>query len=761
MVFLKLLGGVSLETPAGPVTGPAAQRRRLALLARLALARGQGVSRDALIAALWPEQSGDRGRHLLSDSLYRINRAIGGDAIVATGDQLRLDTAQVDVDVAAFEAALLAGDHHRAVELYRGPLLDGFHCGGSVELDQWFSAERTSLADAFAAAIEAVAGEAERQGDFATAVRHWRRLAAQEPLSSRVALRLIQALRASGDQAAARQQAGIHAALLAEEMGPEAGAGFTRAADALPVAPSSAPPGPRSVAASLPDPAPVEPQAPVSPRPAGGSGRSRVLAGTLLIGLLAAGFWALLPTTKVPDGAVTLAVLPFSDLSPRGDQQYFADGMTEELISALADVAGLQLSTRTSVFAMHQQGLDLPHLGERLGVAHLVEGSVRWDGGRVRIAVRLARAVDGVQLWSAQYDREIADIFAVQEEVARSITRALRLRLVGEPGTALGRGPVDPDVYRLYLQGRYFWHQRTERGLRAAVTAFTEAVRLQPDFPRAWLGLGDAYAVLGFYDWLPPHEAFPQARDAGRRALASAETRGEAEALLGYVALYYEWDWTAAERHFRAALELEPGSSKVRQWHANYLTAMGRFAEAESAMREAQVMEPLSLIANAALCWSYQLARRHADAVAQCRATLSLDPRFNLALLWESWAWLSLAEWDSAAAALAPLLAEPAPGVMERAAMAMVHGGRGDPTAARQLLAGLRAERREKYIPAYELARAALGAGLPDEALGWLETAHADRAHALVFLNEDPHLDPLRGHPRFGALVRRVEQGGQ
>lgn len=752
MVHLKLLGGISLETPTGPVTGAAAQRRRLALLARLALAGGQGVSRDTLIAALWPEQTADRGRHLLSDSLYRINQALGADAVLAVGDQLRINPAVLQSDVAEFEAARSAQDHTRAVELYRGPLLDGFHLEGAAELDQWFSAERARLADAVAAALESLAEGAEARGAHPEAVRHWRRLAAMDPLSSRVALRLVQAMLAAGDRAAALQQANTHAALLAAELDEDAAGEFRASVGALAASRAAPVPELEPSAVALPPGAPP----PLARPPKSRGHRWRAIGAGLLVLLVALAVWA----SRPPSEPVTLAVLPFTDLSSAGDQQYLAAGVTEELISALDGVEGLQVASRTSVFALAGRGIDTRQLGQRLGATHVVEGSVRVEDGQLRIAVRLAGAADGVQLWTRQYDRRLADVLTVQKEVAGAIAQALRLRLRGEAGGAEDAPAVDPEVYRLYLQGRHAWHQRTAPSLRAAVAAFAEAVRLAPDYSRAWLGLGDAYAVLGFYDWLPPHEAFPEARDAARRAHADPATRGEAEALLGYVALYYEWDLEAAGRHFETALRLEPASSKVRQWYANYLTAAGRFTAAERAMREAQVLEPLSLIANAALCWSYHLGRRPAEAVAQCRATRTLDSTFALAWLWEGWAWSARVEWDSAAAALARLLAAPDPGVQPRAAMAVVAGGRGNAAEARRLYDDLVAERRGGYVSAYELARAALGAGLRAEALDWLETARGDRAHAMVFLRWDPQMDPLRGEPRFDALVRSVGRGG-
>jgi tetratricopeptide (TPR) repeat protein len=417
----------------------------------------------------------------------------------------------------------------------------------------------------------------------------------------------------------------------------------------------------------------------------------------------------------------------------------------------------LRVSSRTSAFSLKGKSLDAKEVGQRLGVTRVIDGSLRREGSRVRIAVRLADARSGYQLWSTAFDREVAGMLATQEELARAIAGALRVRLgAGESVASPGSSVDDPAAYDLYLRGRYHWHRRTEADLRAAVAAFEEAVRRAPDYARAWAGLADAYAILGFYDWGRPSEFFPKAREAALRAREADELRGEAEATLGYVAFYHDWDWPAAEASFREAIRLEPRSSKAHQWYANFLTGMGRFDEAEREMRAATELEPLSLIANAALCWVWYNASRFDDAVRQCSGTLELDSTFMLARLWRGWAWTGVGRWDSATGDAESAVRSTGRGTLALASLAYATGGGGDRAGAGAILEELRLRSRERYEPAYEIAKAALGAGSKEEALDWLERALADRAHSMVFLEVDPQLAPLRGDDRFKELVRKV-----
>jgi TolB-like protein/DNA-binding SARP family transcriptional activator len=760
-VYLKLFGGASIDTGSGPLVGAAVQRRRVALLARLALGRS-GVSRDKLIALLWPESDAEKSRHLLSDAVYRINQALGQDVIVAGGDQLRLDPALLPSDVAEFEEALARGDGAAAVRVYTGPFLDGFFISDAVEFERWMESERQRLAHACAGALEALAEAALARGELVESVRLWRRLAAHDPWSSRVALGLVQALGAAGDRAAARDHARAHEALLRSDLGAEPASEFAAAVAALTVAPvqparaahtpAPAPPPagiPAARLAGVPEEAP-----PTSTR---GKSGAFLWAG-LVLALLA--IWAgarVFGSLGGSDRPITLAVLPFSDLSPARDQEYFADGMTEELISTLTGVEKLRVPSRTSVYALKDRFVDVRDVGQRLDVAYVIEGSVRKVGARVRVTAQLVSTGDGYQLWSETYDREVADILTVQEEIAGAIARTLRIRL--DPKVQPDSPPPGParlEAYDLYLRGRYHWHRRTADALRTAVATFEQAVRRDSGYARAWVGLADAYAILGFYDWAPPRDVFPRAHAAANRAHAFEETMAEAEATLGYVSLYYDWDWATAEKHFQRSLRLDPASSKARQWYANFLTATGRFSEAEREMRRAQELEPLSLIANAALCWVWFHARRYDDAVRQCGATQELDSTFVLAHLWRGWAWGQLGQLDSAAASLRRAVALSPRDDLARGSLAYVLGKAGAADEALRLLDSLRAERAVRYVPAYEIAKAALGSGRRAEALDWLDTAVADRAHAIAFLEEDPQLDELRGDPRFMELLRRV-----
>ena len=776
MALLKLFGGASLETETGPLQGPAAQRRRLGLLARLALAGSQGLSRDKLIAYLWPESDTDKARHLLSDSLYRINQSLGGDVLVAGGDQLRIDFARLRCDVVEFEAALEGGEPEAAVRLYRGPFLDGFFLGGALEFERWVEGERERLAHRYGGALESLAEAAVRRGDHLEAARHWRALAAHDPLGSRVALRLIRALMATGDGATALQRARAHEALLRAEWGAGPADEFARAAAELSVESADRRTGgtadepmaadrrnggtadvPVPAPASDPAEASTEPGRPAVRRSAGPPVRRIAALLAVAAALLVVIIWRAGVAAHAPDEPLAVAVLPFDDLSAGRDQEYLAEGVTEELIGALGGVDGLRVSSRTSAFALKGQSLDAKEVGQRLGVTRVIDGSVRREGSRVRIAVRLADAGSGYQLWSAAFDREVAGMLATQEELARAIAGALRVRLgAGESVVSLGSSVVDPVAYDLYLRGRYHWHRRTEADLTAAIAAFEEAVRRAPGYARAWAGLADAYAIMCFYDWAQPRDFFPKAREAALRAREADELRGEAEATLGYVAFYHDWNWPAAESHFREALRLEPRSSKAHQWYANFLTGTGRFDEAEREMRAATELEPLSLIANAALCWVWYYQGRFDEAVRQCTGTLELDSTFMLAHLWRGWAWTGLGRWDSAAADLEHAVRSTRRGTLALGSLAYATGEAGDRAGARAVLEELRARARERYQPAYEIAKAALGAGRKEEALDWLERALADRSHSMVFLEVDPQLAPLRGEERFRELVRKV-----
>jgi serine/threonine-protein kinase len=452
----------------------------------------------------------------------------------------------------------------------------------------------------------------------------------------------------------------------------------------------------------------------------------------------------------------TVAVLPFVDRSPGRDQEYFSDGITEELISTLARTEGVRVASRTSSFAFKNRNADIRVIADSLDVATVVEGSVRRDGEALRIDARLVNASDGSLLWTDSFDRRSGDAFMVQQEIARAIAQTLRVKLVGGSGSS-GVPAPDEAAYEWYLKGRYAWYTRSEEGLRTAVTYFQRAVDEDSLYVQAHAGLADAYAVLGFYDYMTPMDAFPKAEASARRAADLAPFLAGPRATLGYAALYHRWDFKKGEEEFRRSISLNATYSTAHQWYANLLTAAGRFDEAEREMRRAQEIDPLSLIASAALGWVQYYAGDYAAAAAQCLRTLELNPTYGLAHLWRGWALQEMDSLDAAVESHRQALAVSDSSALYIASLARSLAKRGDRAEAESLLQRLQARLNAgTYTPAYEIAKVHEALGRPDEALKWLDRAFEQRAHSMVFLRVDPQLKQLRSHPRFRELVRQV-----
>ena len=774
---LKLFGCAVVETPAGPLSGRAAQRHRMALLAMLVSTRRPSRSRDTLIATLWPEADSERGRRLLSDSVYRVNQALGAEALVSSGDDLRLNGNILPSDVADFERAVLVGNHDTAAQLYVGPFLEGFHLPDSSEFDQWLEEERSRYAAEAMRSLEALAEEAEKGEKWTDAAGWWRRTAAMAPDSSRIALRLMRALDAAGDRAAAIRHALVHGTLVRETLGIEPDEGVERYAASLradpghtltpPIRDESAvhelAPAPRAEAVPSPSPETIErktdgeqpDRTPVR------SSRRRWAAVAGIAVLVAATITALVRTRDAGPAEVAadaIAVLPFRNLTPSETTGYFADGITEELMHMLGRDPDVRVLSRTSAFAYRDSLLDVREIGRRLGVMWVVEGSVRRGGGALRITAQLTNTADGYQVWSETFDRAPADVFAIQEEIATAVASHLHGR--AQPATDTRQvvaATADAEAYDLYLRGRYHWHRRTERDLREAAVLLERSVARAPGYARGWAGLGDAYAVMGFYDHLPPAQAFPRAEDAARRALKLNDRLAAPYATIGYVNLYYRWNWSAAESFFRRAIEMEPTYSTAHQWLANLLTAMGRFDEAEREMTAAQQLDPLSLIANAALGWVYYFAGRSEHAVEQYQRTLALDPGFQLAHLWRGLAESERGRHAEAIGAMKEAARLSEGNALTNSSYAFVLARSGARDSARGVLGRLlEREQQGEYIPSYELAKAYLASGDTSQALTRLERAFEERSHSMAFLKVDPPFTGLREVPRYRALLGKV-----
>jgi serine/threonine-protein kinase len=453
----------------------------------------------------------------------------------------------------------------------------------------------------------------------------------------------------------------------------------------------------------------------------------------------------------------SIAVLPFANLSPDPDNAYFADGMTDELINALAKVRGLHVVSRTSVFAFKGQQQDVRAIGGRLGVRAVLEGSVRRAGSRLRLSAQLIDVADGYLLWSETFDRDATDVFAIQDEISRAIAAELKVTLFGAQQTTLVKPPTeDLEAYTLYLKGRQFWNRRSEQDLRRGLECFEQAIARDPGYALAYAGAADSFAILGFYCLLPPTEAFPRARAAAHRGLAIDLGLAEAHPALAYVAMYHDWDWSAAEREFRTAIALNPGYATAHQWYGNFLSVMGRADESLAEFSHAIALDPLSPLKLAALGWSYYFIRSYERAIAECRRALQLDGELVVAHCWLGQSLEAKGDSQGAVAAFEEGARQSNRSPWTLGFLGHGYVGVGRHSDARRVLEELLALRATRYVSGYDIALVHVGLGDADAALTWLEQAETDRAHQLAFLKVEPRLDPLRDSPRFLALLARM-----
>jgi len=457
----------------------------------------------------------------------------------------------------------------------------------------------------------------------------------------------------------------------------------------------------------------------------------------------------------------TAAVLPFADLSEGKDQEYFSDGLTDELITALSRVEGISVAARTSSFQFKGRQVDVNEIGRQLHVGAILEGSVRRSGNRVRITAQLVSTRDGYQLWAEAYDRELKDVFGVQEDIARSIIAALQVKLGARGNRALRARPTgDLQAYDLYLKGRFAWNQRTATGMAQAVRYLEQAVARDSGFALAWGALADAYVLVIPYAGAPKEIEWPKAQAAAARALAIDSTVGEAHTALAYGTMIYDWNWPAAEASFRRAIAVDPTYPTGHQWYGDFLWSQGRLREAMEQMREALRLDPLSLVIGAEVGQTYYLQRQYDSAEAQLRATLQLDPNYAHSLYVIGMVYLQQHRYREAADAMQR--AEQLGGFQEDLAGALgsAYAKAGDRTSATRYTAELERRVVTGQTGPFALALAYTGQGDLRRAFAQLDRAISVRD---IFLPEDffdPQLDRLRADPRFAAIEARMRAGG-
>jgi serine/threonine-protein kinase len=484
-------------------------------------------------------------------------------------------------------------------------------------------------------------------------------------------------------------------------------------------------------------------------RPATGAELMAALAGSLRTP--SAGFAA--PAARTDEAAEpSIAVLPFANMSGDPENEYFSDGISEEIINALTRLRGLRVAARTSSFAFKGRDLDIKEAGERLGVAAVLEGSVRQSGKQLRVTAQLVNVADGYHLWSERWDREIDDVFAVQDEIAGAIADRFKVALT-TPGTPLVKPPTaNLDAYQCYLKGRHLWSRRTQAGLEQAVEYFQQAIKGDPDYALAYSGLADTYLLLGSYRLIPREEAHANAKAAAMRALELDDTLAEAHTSMGQV-LRTERDWEGEEREYRRAIELNPSYATAHQWYSTLLAALGRMDEAVREVRRAQELDPLSHAIGVTVAIVLDLARDVDGALRELKKTLELEPEFTSAIAFSGYVYAQRGCFDEALEANDRMLERFGPGFGGITAhRAAIFALRGDTDAARELLDQAIAEDAD----AGHVAFIWTALGEYDRAFEWLDRAVDENSWFVFHLKVHHGLDPLRSDPRFDRLLERM-----
>ncbi len=455
----------------------------------------------------------------------------------------------------------------------------------------------------------------------------------------------------------------------------------------------------------------------------------------------------------------SLAVLPLENLSGDPAQEYFADGMTDALITNLAKLGALRVISRTSVVRYKGVKRPLPQIGRELNVDAVVEGTVTRAGGRVRIDAQLIQAANDRHLWAESYERELKDVLSLQDEVARDIASRIQVKLTAQESAGLSRAqPVNPEAYQRYLQGRYFWNKRSEEGFIKAIEFFDQAIAKQPDYAPAYAGLSDVYALLGTWPnaKISRSETTARARAAALKALEMDDTLAEAHASLASVSMLYDWNWPVAEKEFKRAIQLNPGYATAHHWYAFYCASQGRMEEALREIRLAQQLDPLSLIINTDVGEILYNSRRYDEAVEQSRKTLEMDPNFAAAHNCLGVTYLAKQQYPESIAELetAVRLSHGQPHFMAYLGIAYAQAGRRE--EARKILKQIRTGPSARYDSVLAIAWILAALGERDQAFAWVEKVYPTRPHEFYLLKVRPVLDPLRSDPRFQDLVRRV-----
>jgi TolB-like protein/DNA-binding winged helix-turn-helix (wHTH) protein/Flp pilus assembly protein TadD len=529
------------------------------------------------------------------------------------------------------------------------------------------------------------------------------------------------------------------------------------------VKPVERPVGGKIRTAAAPDPAPQTHGPAVATEPRTGkhrlTGAQWKTSAVLLLFLIVVGLgvWSYKSRQRSSPAIRSLAVLPFESLSSDTNQDYFADGMTDQLISDLGQIGALRVISRTSVMGYKHVRKPLPEIARELNVDAVVEGTVLRSGDRVRITAQLINASADKHLWSQSYEGELRETLEVQSKVAMAIADQVRINLNPKEQAALVAAKVvNPEAYVSYLKGRYFWNKRTADSLKIALAYFNQAIEEDPKYAQAYSGLADTYALLG--DWqyavMTPKEALPKAKAAAIKALELDNSLGEAHNSLAFCLDGFDWDFESAGKEFQRAIELNPGYATTHHWYAWHLALLHRYDDAIAEMKKAQNLDPLSLVINADLAELLAIAHLYDESIQQSQKTIEMDPRFGLAHNHLGQAYLQTRRFDEALAELTKAVDLSGRSPTCIANLARAYAITRNKSEALKLLAELKQHSTGNYSHGSELAVIYASLGQPDQAMTWLEKGFEERFNPGVLLR--PGFDPLRSDPRFKDLVHRV-----
>ncbi|HJR49486.1 MAG TPA: protein kinase [Gemmatimonadales bacterium] len=464
-------------------------------------------------------------------------------------------------------------------------------------------------------------------------------------------------------------------------------------------------------------------------------------------------------TTQPVARVAALAVLPFVNLSSDPDNEFFSDGITEDLINALTRVNGLRVTSRTSVFAFKGRDQDVREIGQRLNVSAVLEGSVRRAGDRLRVTAQLTNTADGYHLWAESYDRQLADVFELQDELTRSIVNTLRPRLVGDDsGPLVLPATASVEAYTEYLKGRYFWNKRTLDGYRRGIDFFERALTKDPDYALAYTGIADCWAMLAFdyFGGVSPADGMPRAKAAALKALELDDSLAEARSPLAVVAMLYDWDYVASEQQFKRALQIKPGYFPARLWYSFMLSVTGRHEEAIELIRRTAELEPLSLIVHQAVARILHYAGRDEEALDHCYRLIEMDPSYVTAYETLTRPLCVLGRYQEALEVALEGVERSGRWSLLLAALGQVYGRMGRREEALAVVAELEAQSLRRYVPRYHIGQVYYGLRDEADAMRELERSVQEHSGVIAWAKVDPLINWLMPNDRFRRVLCQV-----